>query len=322
MMNFLKKQFIPGPHNNHQPHILRRRAVFLILGFVLIIEFIFLFQMLYIIPYTNIFSAVLSNVLVDLTNSDRLNNNLIALKTNLLLEQAAKLKAENMAELSYFSHTSPNGKTPWKWLDEVGYSFRYAGENLAVNFSDSIDVEKAWMNSVSHKKNILNSNFTEIGIGTATGIYKNKEAVFVVQFFGRPATAKPIVAINNTVLQKPVEEPLEIKEGAVKGEETFIEVQNDNPETVDMPQEEATQPTEQAITRASLLEKIFVMPKKAINWIYLFIVGFVFIALILKVFIKIKVQYPKLIFNGIIILFVICSILYLNSLVVGQGYVF
>jgi len=321
-MNFFKKHFIPGPHNDHQPHILRRKAVFLILAFVLIIEFIFLVQMLYIIPYTDIFSAVLSNVLIDLTNSDRLNNNLIALETNPLLETAAKLKAEDMATLGYFSHTSPIGKTPWEWLDEVGYNFRYAGENLAVNFSDSTDVEEAWMNSASHKKNILNNNFTQVGIGTATGIYKNKEAVFVVQFFGRPITAKPVVAINTTVPPKETEEPLPTKESAVKGEETFIAIQNNEPEPVLESQEETIQPDEKLITKTSILEKALVMPKRVTNYIYLFIAGFVLLALILKIVIKIRVQYPKLIFNGVIILFVICSILYLNSLVIGQGYVF
>jgi len=279
MINFLKKHFIPGPHNDHQPHFLRRKTVFFVLKLVLIIELLFLIELLWLAPFTNFFSAILSNVLVDLTNIDRQNNNLSILATNPLLEKAAELKANDMAQKEYFSHTSPDGKTPWEWLDDVGYKFKYAGENLAVNFFDSNDIEKAWMNSAGHKRNILSENFTEIGIATARGIYKGREAIFVVQYFGKPAKAKVVATTASLALENP-------------------------------------------FAKSSLIERAFVMPKTISTYIYLFIALIVAIALILKFFIKIKVQYPKLVFNGVIILFVIISVLYLNTLLIGQGYVF
>jgi hypothetical protein len=92
-----------------------------------------------------------------------------------------------MAEKGYFSHTGPDGAQPWKWFREAGYRYEYAGENLAVNFNESEDVVNAWMKSPTHRANILKHDFTEVGIGVATGTYKGKEAVFVVQFFGKPA---------------------------------------------------------------------------------------------------------------------------------------
>ncbi len=64
------------------------------------------------------------------------------LAVNPVLERAAQAKADDMAAKSYFSHNSPDGVTPWFWLNQAGYVFTYAGENLAANFSDSIDVEK------------------------------------------------------------------------------------------------------------------------------------------------------------------------------------
>jgi len=132
-------------------------------------------------------SAIYASVLVDLTNRDRTTANVKELKVNPLLEKAAQAKADDMAARGYFAHNTPEGLSPWYWLNEAGYKYVFAGENLAVNFNDSNDVQRAWMNSKGHFLNILNPRFTEIGIATSTGVYKNRIAVFVVQFFGAPA---------------------------------------------------------------------------------------------------------------------------------------
>lgn len=135
-------------------------------------------------------AAVISSTLVDLANADRKQEELGTLTTNPLLTAAAQAKANDMAQKGYFAHHSPEGLTPWHWFELVGYSFTHAGENLAVNFSDSEDVERAWMNSPLHRANILNGTFTEIGIATAVGEYEGKKAVFVVQMFGTPRAAE------------------------------------------------------------------------------------------------------------------------------------
>lgn len=131
-------------------------------------------------------SAIYGSVLVSLTNKDRVRANLSELKVNPILEKAAQLKANDMASKGYFAHNTPEGKTPWYWFKEAGYDYAYAGENLAVNFKDSEEVITAWQNSKSHFLNIVNPKFTEIGIATSTGTYKGREAIFVVQLFGRP----------------------------------------------------------------------------------------------------------------------------------------
>jgi len=120
------------------------------------------------------------------TNADRALQSIPELTVNPLLEEAARQKAKDMAEKGYFSHVGPDGEQPWKWLRGVGYYYLSAGENLAINFTDSKDVTDAWMNSPAHRTNMLSGNFTEIGIGTAEGMYKGKETTFVVQFFGKP----------------------------------------------------------------------------------------------------------------------------------------
>ena len=132
-------------------------------------------------------ASVISAVLVDLTNSSRGENDLGGLAINPTLSAAAQAKADDMATKSYFAHVSPEGVDSWYWFRQQGYTFLYAGENLAVDFSDSIDVERAWMNSPAHRGNILNNRFTEIGIATAQGTFQGHTTTFVVQMFGTPA---------------------------------------------------------------------------------------------------------------------------------------
>lgn len=138
------------------------------------------------VPVLDSLSAIYASVLVNLTNQNRVTANVAELKVNPVLEKAAQMKADDMAVKSYFAHNTPDGKTPWYWFEQAGYKYKYAGENLAVNFENSEDVETAWMNSRGHFLNIVNPKYTEIGIATSTGIYKGRTAIFVVQMFGTP----------------------------------------------------------------------------------------------------------------------------------------
>lgn len=131
-------------------------------------------------------SAIYASMLLNLTNRERIEVNIEELKINPLLELAAQMKADDMAERGYFSHNTPEGKTPWYWMDIVGYEYSYAGENLAVNFKDSEEIHTAWKKSRGHFLNIINPKYSEMGIATSTGTYKGREAVFVVQMFGAP----------------------------------------------------------------------------------------------------------------------------------------
>ena len=131
-------------------------------------------------------ASIYASVLVNLTNKDRIASNIAALKTSPALEIAAQMKANDMAARSYFAHNTPDGQTPWYWFTQAGYKYKYAGENLAVNFVNSEDLETAWKNSPTHWYNIINPKYTEIGIATSTGVYKGRQAIFVVQMFGTP----------------------------------------------------------------------------------------------------------------------------------------
>ena len=94
----------------------------------------------------------------------------------------------------YFAHTSPAGVTPWSWFAKNGYSYKYAGENLAVYFTSAEDVYSGWLASPTHKANIIDPRYTEIGVGVAQGEYQGYPAIFVVQHFGYPKNAGTLTA--------------------------------------------------------------------------------------------------------------------------------
>jgi len=145
---------------------------------------------------TSSLASVISSVLVDLTNGDRTARSLGGLTVSPVLTAAAQAKANDMATKGYFAHVSPEGIDSWYWFKQEGYAFMYAGENLAVDFSDSVDVERAWMNSPTHRKNILDGNFTQIGIAVAQGTYQGRPTTFVVQMFGTPARVGTLESVR------------------------------------------------------------------------------------------------------------------------------
>jgi uncharacterized protein YkwD len=129
-------------------------------------------------------------------NEVRQGDGLPSLVVNQNLKNAAQAKAEDMATLGYFSHTGPEGQTPWQFMEGAGYDFSYAGENLAVDFFDANAVTEAWMQSDGHRENILNVDFTETGIGVASGMYNGREVLFFVQMFGKRGGDNSIVIDN------------------------------------------------------------------------------------------------------------------------------
>lgn len=129
------------------------------------------------------------------------------------LNLAAQMKAEDMVARNYFSHKGPNGEAPWVWLDQVDYDYTGAGENLAMDVNDPEVLKNAWLASSSHAKNILNSYFTDIGVGIAKGKINDKETIVVVMFLGREASPEqaPEPSIELSTIDVPPEEPVVTK---------------------------------------------------------------------------------------------------------------
>ncbi len=184
----------PTHKNNFHPHLLRET----VLLSILLISFFLLglsFGRYLFLHKTVLGESVESAVLIDLTNESRNKYGLKPLLRNEKLQLAASLKGGDMIENKYFAHYSPEGVSPWYWIKKANYDFIYAGENLAINFLTSKDVESAWLNSPTHRDNILNEKYKDIGISTKVGNFNGRNTVFVIQMFG---TEKKI---NNTKLQ-------------------------------------------------------------------------------------------------------------------------
>jgi uncharacterized protein YkwD len=119
-------------------------------------------------------------------NQERANAGLAPLQLDATLESVARTRAEDMAAKNYFAHTSPSGQTAFIILDQLGYKYVMAGENIARNnYPDAQSVEVAmtgFMNSAGHRANILEPRFTKVGIGTAVGADGMK--YFAVVFAG------------------------------------------------------------------------------------------------------------------------------------------
>lgn len=118
----------------------------------------------------------------NLLNADRAQNGLPALKWNGRLAGLAEKYGQDMINRHYFSHYNPEGQSPFDRMQAAGISYSYAGENLAINTSVNT-AEQAFMNSPGHRANILNANYTEVGLGVR---YDSNGSAYVVQEFIRP----------------------------------------------------------------------------------------------------------------------------------------
>lgn len=109
---------------------------------------------------------------IRLVNVERSKAGLPALKYDWELARVAKHKSQDMRDNKYFSHTSPIYGSPFQMMQSYGIKYRSAGENIAMGQRTPQQVVNAWMNSSGHRANILNKNFTHIGVGyVADGHY-------------------------------------------------------------------------------------------------------------------------------------------------------
>lgn len=119
-------------------------------------------------------------------NEARVREGLGPLKRSVKLEQAARSKAEHIFKEGYFAHTSPSGVKPWNFIKDAGLRYSFAGENLAINYTNTYELVRALMDSPSHRDNLLSPLFSEAGITVVRGRYLGQEAVVTVQMFARP----------------------------------------------------------------------------------------------------------------------------------------
>jgi len=189
--------FIPSPNSKNRAQLLRPNllASYAFLIFSLIVSNYFI-----VVGVNNVLGYA-TNVSIDsllgYTNTKRTDAGLNTLTLNSKLSQAAEKKALDMFTKDYWAHISPEGKEPWDFIVASGYDYTYAGENLAVDFGESKKVVEAWYNSPSHRDNLLNSHYTEIGFAVVNGELQGRKTTLVVQMFGRPRSFAQTLPVSS-----------------------------------------------------------------------------------------------------------------------------
>lgn len=309
----LKKYFIPHEENDHKPHILRARSVAFALAIALVVEGTLWFGATQLAPRSSLFGIIVANTLVDETNQSRVANGDGALTVSPLLTAAAQDKANDMVANNYFAHTSPSGLSPWYWFGQVGYQFEYAGENLAVNFSDSQDVTTAWMNSPEHRANILNSDYTQIGMATAQGTYDGHPATYVVELFGTPTPpappAEPIIPFLGSANAAEVK----AKPAASAVAATAIPTTKLSMTTTTAAPSVAGATAQTIPLQVNVVQRAAANPRSIADDLYLAIIALFALALGINLFVKIRIQYPRLIFGGMLVILVAGLLIVLNQ---------
>ena len=178
--------FTPRTSNNHKAKVLHLSSLSVFILLIMFSQIVLSFVGQAIPGVLGIASNITAEELISLTNQQRRDNGLPALKLNTTLVNAASQKAADMIAKNYWAHTSPDGVTPWVFFKNANYQYLYAGENLARDFMDSQSVVNAWMKSPTHKDNILSDRYKEIGIAVVHGDFQGQPTTLVVQMFGAP----------------------------------------------------------------------------------------------------------------------------------------
>jgi len=193
---------IPHHKNDHRPLLLRSSGLFAFLIALLISQAAANYS-----SHTGKVLGFATNIsaaeVINLTNKERVAAGLAPLKENSALDKAASLKANDMFSKDYWAHFAPDGTSPWYFFSLVGYQYSWAGENLARDFATSGGVVSAWMASSGHRANILNQNFTEIGLAVVNGNLQGEDTTLVVQLFAKPVAlaASPQENVTSTPSQ-------------------------------------------------------------------------------------------------------------------------
>lgn len=184
-----KRIFVPHKGNHYRPHLIRWQGLSVVLVIIVAVQLVYNLSVTGTLSVLGQESPVTVSELLQDTNNQRTSNGLPALTLNDKLDQAASLKAQNMFSQNYWAHNSPNGTTPWYWFTKVGYSYDRAGENLAKNYPSTAATVAAWMNSPTHRANVLNKYYQDVGFAVMSGTLGGQPTTLVVAEYGQPLSA-------------------------------------------------------------------------------------------------------------------------------------
>ncbi len=284
--------FIPHQKNGYKPHVLRHSTLWLYSFLLLAAKVGVLLVMFFVYPSPAEFSTITANRILELTNRARGEYNLPTLKMSDVLNQAAQKKAQDMILNDYFAHNSPQGASPWHWFKEVGYNYTYAGENLAMNFVDAENALRAWLDSPSHRDNLLGKNYDDIGVAVVLGKINGQETTLVVQLFGTSFAR-------------------------VAGLETF----GPSAEAIEIPTTDTKEPV--VVDNEAGVKVVTLSINEKTSWLYKLVAHsskffyalliFIFINLLLTIFIRIEIQHKPIIIHSLCVIILALAMILLHT---------
>jgi len=250
---------LPYPNRGTRARLLKNSALFI---YVLIL----LSFQLYIYKLSPQILGFATNIKIDelysLVNQERSEAGLAALSRNSKLEKAALDKVEDMFSKNYWAHYAPDGSTtPWQFIIASGYSYKYAGENLAKDFDTSYGVVAGWMGSASHRANMLNSNYKHVGMVAINGTILGEETTLVVQMLGTPiSTTTSSTSSGSSTSSEPGSSTAGAKSEVEQGNGTSETEFEPEPKTVvgpvEVSEQSVSQPPDLAQATLTPLEQI------------------------------------------------------------------
>ena len=198
-----KKVLVPHKENQFRPHLIRAHGLIAVLLVALMAQVAYGFATTGHLSVLGRVSNVQMTELLADTNKEREAHGLSDLTINEALNRAAALKAQNMLAEQYWAHVSPSGIEPWKWFGDAGYDYGYAGENLAKNYPTADATVQAWMNSDTHRANILKGEYVDVGFAVVQGELEGDDTTLVVALYGAPSSAIAGEATTQTSFAAP-----------------------------------------------------------------------------------------------------------------------
>jgi hypothetical protein len=288
---WVMEHMVPTKGNEYRPHFLRRSWLVFFLAVVLATEGFLVANLVARQGSQHFLAAVVPGEIIALTNKERLQADIGTLSESALLDAAAQAKANDMATHQYFAHVGPDGKLPWQWISDTGYQYHYAGENLAVHFVNAADVVDAWMQSPTHRANMVRSFYTQIGVGVADGLFRGQQATYVVEYFATPFDVVGTVPLPSTIHPSSL--------GAAAATAPAV------------PVSPAPQSFTQSLVRAMM--RALSEPQSTSN---LFL-GFIGVLLVFTLgagfFVHVQVQHPQMLMRGVLVATMALGFLFLNK---------
>ena len=184
----IRHLLLPHESNNHKAKLLHNSSLTLLIIGLLLYQGVLSFFPRFGPNILGYAANIPPDEVIRLTNEKRATAGVGPLTTNATLSAAAQAKGADMLNKDYWAHISPDGTQPWYFFTSFGYKYRYAGENLARDFSDPGSAVEAWMASPSHKENLLSGKYKEIGVAVVEGDMAGVDTTIIVQFFGTNLT--------------------------------------------------------------------------------------------------------------------------------------